>query len=66
MADMDGILANKDKDYGVGVPVETNNYFLKGLSGADWGVRDRMSRIFRPSTGKTVIWAQHLVLRDSI
>ena len=54
---MDGILENKDKDYGIGTPVATNNYHLKGLEGTDWGIRDRMSRIFRPSTGKTVMLA---------
>ena len=57
MADMDGILENKDKDYGIGVPIETANFHLKGLEGTDWGIRDRMSRIFRPSTGKTVMLA---------
>ncbi len=57
MADMDGILENKDKDYGIGVPVETKGYHLKGMEGCDWGIKDRMSRIFRPSTGKTVMLA---------
>ncbi|MFI3294616.1 MAG: 3-hydroxy-5-phosphonooxypentane-2,4-dione thiolase [Rikenellaceae bacterium] len=57
MADMDGILENKDKDYGIGVPVETGSFHLKGLSGCDWGMRDRMSRIFRPTTGRTVMLA---------
>lgn len=57
MADMDGILENKDKDYGIGVPVATHNFHLKGLEGCDWGLRDRMSRIFRPSTGRTVMLA---------
>ncbi|MEG2756378.1 MAG: 3-hydroxy-5-phosphonooxypentane-2,4-dione thiolase LsrF, partial [Mucinivorans sp.] len=57
MADMDGILANKDKDYGIGIPVEKKSYFLKGVEGCDWGIKDRMSRIFRPSTGRTVMLA---------
>ncbi|MEG0602650.1 MAG: 3-hydroxy-5-phosphonooxypentane-2,4-dione thiolase, partial [Mucinivorans sp.] len=57
MADMDGILANKDKDYGIGVPVATTDFHLKGMSGCDWGLKDRMSRIFRPSTGHTVMLA---------
>lgn len=57
MADMDGILENKDKDYGIGVPVATGNYHLKGLDGCDWGLKDRMARIFRPSTGRTVMLA---------
>lgn len=57
MADMDGILENKDRDYGIGIEVETNGYHLKGLDGCDWGLKDRMSRIFRPSTGRTVMLA---------
>lgn len=57
MADMDGILENKDQDYGIGIKVETNGYHLKGLDGCDWGLKDRMSRIFRPSTGHTVMLA---------
>lgn len=54
---MDGILENKDKDYGIGVPVATNGFHLKGVDGCDWGLKDRMSRIFRPSTGRTVMLA---------
>lgn len=57
MADMDGILENKDKDYGIGVPVANQNYFAKGADNLDWGMKDRLSRIFRPSTGKTVMLA---------
>lgn len=57
MADMDGILENKDKDYGIGVPVATGSFHLKGMDGCDWGLKDRMSRIFRPSTGRTVMLA---------
>ena len=57
MADMDGILENKDKDYGIGIPVANQNYFVKGAAHLDWGMKDRLSRIFRPSTGRTVMLA---------
>lgn len=57
MADMDGILENKDKDYGIGIPVANQNYFLKGADNNDWGMKDRLARIFRPSTGRTVMLA---------
>lgn len=57
MADMDGIRENCDKDYGIGIEVAKNNFHMKGLDGTDWGLRDRMSRIFRPTTGKTVMLA---------
>jgi putative autoinducer-2 (AI-2) aldolase len=29
MADLDGIIANKDKDYGIGIPVQKQSFFLK-------------------------------------
>lgn len=57
MADLDGILENKDKDYGIGVPVANQSYFLKGSDNYDWGMKDRLARIFRPSTGRTVMLA---------
>lgn len=55
MADKDGnALA---KDYHLDVPVQNNGYFLKGLSHADWGMKDRLSRIFNPVSGNTVMLA---------
>lgn len=54
---MDGILENKDKDYGIGIPVANQQFFLKGADNNDWGMKDRLARIFRPSTGKTVMLA---------
>lgn len=55
MADTDG---NKDaKDYGIGIPQEKHSFFLKGLDYADWGIKDRMSRIFNPKSGNTVMLA---------
>ena len=57
MADLEGNLENKDKDYGIGIPVKSQGYFLKGLGHCDWGIKDRMSRIFNPETGRTVMLA---------
>lgn len=58
MADLDGILENKDKDYGIGVPVASQGgFFLKGMEHCDWGMKDRLSRIFDVNTGKTVMLA---------
>ena len=49
---------NKDAaDYGIGIPVKKNPFFLKGLEHADWGIKDRMSRIFNPQSGNTVMLA---------
>ena len=57
MADADGMLENKEKDFGIGIPVKNQAFFLKGLDNCDWGVKNRMSRIFNPKTGRTVMLA---------
>ena len=55
MADNDG---NKDaSNYGLGVPVEKKSFFLKGLDHVDWGIKDRMARIFDSRSGNTVMLA---------
>jgi putative autoinducer-2 (AI-2) aldolase len=49
---------NKDAaDYGIGIPVKQHPFFLKGLEHADWGMKDRLSRIFNPQSGNTVMLA---------
>ncbi len=57
MADLDEIKENKDKDFGVGIPVANQNFFLKGADNLDWGMKNRLSRIFNPKTGRTVMLA---------
>jgi len=55
MADTDG---NKDAaDYGIGIPARNKAFFLKGLDHVDWGIKDRMARIFNPQSGHTVMLA---------
>jgi putative autoinducer-2 (AI-2) aldolase len=44
-------------DYGIGIPQKTEGFFLKGLAHLDWGMKDRLSRIFSPVSGKTVMLA---------
>ncbi len=45
------------KQYHEDVPVQTPGFFLKGGAGYDWGLKNRLSRIFRPDTGRTVMLA---------
>ncbi len=45
------------KDYYTDIPVNTHGFFLKGAHSLDWGMKNRLSRIFRPDTGKTVMFA---------
>ncbi len=55
MADIDDI---KDgKDFGLDRPQDRQGFFLKGLANYDWGIKARMSRIFNPATGRTVMLA---------
>ena len=55
MAELDN---TKDaNDYGIGIPVKQHPFFLKGLEHADWGIKDRLSRIFNPTSGNTVMLA---------
>jgi len=56
------IMAEYDKDkqakeYHLDTPVNNYGFFLKGAHSLDWGMKNRLSRIFRPDTGKTVMLA---------
>jgi putative autoinducer-2 (AI-2) aldolase len=46
-----------EKRYYEDVPMETPGFFLKGASSLDWGMKNRLSRIFNPETGRTVMFA---------
>lgn len=55
MADLDDL--REGTNFG-GAPVgRSGNFHLKGLGGQDWGMRARLSRIFDPRDGKTVMLA---------
>ena len=55
MADIDDI---KDgKDFGLNQPQDKQGFFLKGAANYDWGIKNRMSRIFNPESGRTVMLA---------
>ena len=45
------------KDYGIGIPVKTETFFLKGANHLDWGMQNRLARIFNPKSGRTVMLA---------
>ena len=47
----------ESKDYGLGVPADTQGYYLKGAASLGWGMKDRLARIFNPKSGKTVMLA---------
>ena len=45
------------KDFSLEKPVTTEGFFLKGSNSLDWGMKNRLSRIFNPETGRTVMLA---------
>ncbi len=46
------------KDFAVDVPFRgTERFHVRGMNDIDWGMKDRLSRVFRPSTGKTIMLA---------
>jgi len=49
--------AQKEKDFAVDVPMQTPGFFLKGAAHLDWGMKNRLSRIFNPRTGRTLMLA---------
>ncbi len=55
MADNDSVQSGKN--FGLGIPQETTGYFLKGSNNLDWGMKDRLSRVFNPKSGRTVMLA---------
>ncbi|MEK4425195.1 3-hydroxy-5-phosphonooxypentane-2,4-dione thiolase [Solibacillus sp. FSL K6-1523] len=56
MADIDGIKNAKQFAEDVAF-ANTGNFHVKGANNLDWGMKDRLSRIFNPITGKTVMLA---------
>ena len=45
------------KNFHTGVPPPSGGFFLKGSASLDWGMSNRLARVFRPQTGRTVMLA---------
>jgi len=45
------------KDFGIGTPQDAQGYYIKGAANLGWGMKDRLSRVFNPASGKTVMLA---------
>jgi putative autoinducer-2 (AI-2) aldolase len=39
------------------IPMKTPGFFLKGSGALDWGMKNRLARVFNPDTGRTVMLA---------
>ncbi len=55
MADIDG--ANAPKEFYTDIPQKSESFYLKGSNSLDWGMKNRLSRIFNPISGRTVMLA---------
>jgi len=55
MPDAEG--ANEAKQYYTNIPQKSQSYFLKGSNSLDWGMKNRLGRIFNPVSGRTVMLA---------
>lgn len=55
MPDVDDL--KEGKQYHTETPQTTEGFFLKGSNSLDWGMKNRLARIFNPKTGRTVMLA---------
>ena len=55
MPDVDDL--KEGKKYFSGTPQKTEGFFLKGSNSLEWGMKNRLARIFNPVSGHTVMLA---------
>jgi len=55
MPDMDEM--KEAKKFYTDIPQKTGGFFLKGSDSLDWGMKNRLARIFNPESGRTVMLA---------
>ena len=55
MADKDDI--TEGKDFGLGIPQDHKPFHVKGANALDWGMQNRLARIFNTESGRTVMLA---------
>jgi putative autoinducer-2 (AI-2) aldolase len=55
MADKDDI--REGKEFGLGIPQLNQPFYVKGGGALDWGMQNRLARIFNPASGRTVMLA---------
>lgn len=59
MADLDDIqeVRKAGKNFHEDIPQKTEGFFLKGSANYDWGMKNRLSSIFNPESGNTLMLA---------
>jgi putative autoinducer-2 (AI-2) aldolase len=51
------IAAKENKKYYEDIPMANPGFFLKGAGSLDWGMKNRLARVFNPESGRTVMLA---------
>lgn len=55
MADLDDL--REGNKFGIGQKVQNQSFHIKGADNLSWGMKDRLTRIFNPKTGRSVMLA---------
>lgn len=55
MAEKDNSVA--EKDYGLGIAPPKQNFHVKGMDHVDWGMKNRLAKIFNPQSKRTLMLA---------
>lgn len=55
MADLDDL--REGNKFGIGQKVQNQTFHIKGADNLSWGMKDRLTRIFNPKTGRSVMLA---------
>jgi 3-hydroxy-5-phosphonooxypentane-2,4-dione thiolase len=55
MADLDDI--REGNNFGVGIPVEGQNFYIKGHDHVGWGLKNRLANMFNKKSGNSVMLA---------
>ncbi|HEX5681055.1 MAG TPA: 3-hydroxy-5-phosphonooxypentane-2,4-dione thiolase [Desulfobacterales bacterium] len=55
MPDLDDV--KEGQKYPTDIPQTTEGFFLKGANSLEWGMKNRLARIFNPHSGRTVMLA---------
>ena len=50
MPEADTVKLTKEKNFYEHIPMAAPGFFLKGASALDWGMKNRLARIFNPAT----------------
>jgi putative autoinducer-2 (AI-2) aldolase len=55
MPDVDNVV--ESNNYHLDIPAKNQPFFLKGCGALDWGMQNRLARVFQPDSGRTVMLA---------